>query len=98
MKTIFLSIICTLFVSCMVTKTQCGSYKEDPGNEYTYAKAKQIYLFWGLLPLGRASANTPGDGNCEIITRYNVGDVIITMITGGIVSTYTIKVKAKKTS
>jgi hypothetical protein len=80
----------------MTTKTSVGAYKETQGNEYTYAKGKQIWLFWGLMPLGRVSVNTPGDGNCEVITRFNVGDFLISGLTGGIVTTQTIKVNAKK--
>jgi hypothetical protein len=80
----------------MTTKTSVGAYKETQGNEYTYAKGKQIWLFWGLMPLGRVSVNTPGDGNCEVITRFNVGDFLISGLTGGIVTTQTIKVNAKR--
>lgn len=86
----------TMFSSCMTTKTSVGAYRETQGNEYTYAKGKQIWLFWGCLPLGRTSVNTPGDGNCEVVTRFNVGDFLITGLTGGIVTTYSIKVKAKR--
>ena len=89
-------IFSTTFTSCMTTKTNVGAYKETQGEEYTYAKGKQIWLFWGLLPLGRTSVNTPGDGNCQVITRYNFSDVLISGLTAGIVTTETIKVKAKK--
>jgi hypothetical protein len=82
--------------SCMTTKTSVGAFKETQGSEYTYAKGKQLWLFWGLMPLGRTNVNTPGDGNCEIITRFNFGDLLISSLTGGIVTSYTIKVQAKK--
>ncbi len=88
--------VSSTLTSCMTTKTSVGAYKETQGNEYTYAKGKQIWLFWGLMPLGRVSVNTPGDGNCEVITRFNVGDFLISGLTGGIVTTQTIKVNAKK--
>ncbi len=88
--------ISTSLTSCMTTKTNVGAYREKQGNEYTYAKGKQIWLFWGLLPLGRTSVNTPGDGNCQVITRLNIGDFLISGLTGGILTTQTIKVKAKK--
>jgi len=82
--------------SCMTTKTSVGAFRETQGNEYTYAKGKQIWLFWGIFPLGRTSVNTPGDGNCQVITRLNGGDFIISLLTGGIITTQTIKVVAKK--
>jgi hypothetical protein len=88
--------VSTSLTSCMTTKTNVGAYRETQGNEYTYGKGKQIWLFWGLLPLGKTSVNTPGDGNCQVITRFNLGDALISGLTGGIVTTYTIKVKAKK--
>ncbi len=84
------------FSSCMTTKTNVGAYKETVGNEYTYAKGKQIWLFWGLVPIGRTNVNTPGNGNCQVITKFNFGDVLISGLTGGIITTYSIKVKAKK--
>jgi hypothetical protein len=82
--------------SCMTTKTSVGMYKETEGNEYTYAKGKQFWLFWGAMPLGRTNVNTPKDGNCEIVTRHNLGDVLISGLTGGIITSYSIKVNAKK--
>ena len=88
--------ISTTFTSCMTTKPSVGAYTETQGNEYTYAKGKQIWLFWGLLPVGRTSVSTPGDGNCQVVTKFNLGDALISGLTGGIVTTYTIKVKAKK--
>lgn len=97
MKYLFtLGLISLLLGSCMTTKTSVGEFKEQTGEEYTYAKGKQIWLFWGIVPLGRTNVNTPGDGNCEVITRFNVGDALISTLTLGIVTSYSIKVKAKK--
>jgi hypothetical protein len=99
-KSIFTFLLLTSIVflmsSCMTTKTSVGKFKETQGTEYTYAKGKQLWLFWGIFPLGRTNVNTPGDGNCEIVTRFNVGDALISGLTGGILTSYTIKVKAKK--
>ncbi len=88
--------VLTSLTSCMTTKTNVGAYRETQGSEYIYGKGKQIWLFWGILPLGRTSVNTPGDGNCQVITKFNFVDFLISGLTGGIVTTYTIKVKAKK--
>lgn len=97
-KLFFMLMALAMFTtSCMTTKTSVGAYKEQQGKEYTYSKGKQLWLFWGAVPIGRTNVNTPGDGNCEVITRFNVGDAIITGLTGGIVCSMTIKVKAKKT-
>lgn len=82
--------------SCMTTKTNVGAFKENEGNIYTYAKGKQIWLFWGFLPMGRTNVNTPGNGNCQVVTRYNVGDALISFFTLGFVRTYTIKINAKR--
>ncbi len=85
-----------LMSSCMTTKTSVGKYMEMEGVNHKYSKGKQIWLFWGILPLGRTNVNTPGDGNCMVITRYNLVDLIIGGVTGGIITTQTIKVKIKK--
>ncbi len=100
-KFTLIAIVCAIFMSitfssCLTTKTSVGAYRETQGSEYTYAKAKQLWLFWGLMPLGRTSANTPGDGNCEIITKFTIGDFLISGLTGGLITSYTIKVKAKR--
>lgn len=89
-------IISIMLTSCLTTKTNVGAYRETEGQEYVYGKGKQIWLFWGIMPLGRTSVNTPGDGNCQVITKFNFGDVLISGLTGGLVTTYTIKVKAKR--
>jgi hypothetical protein len=97
MKTLSIILLAIILLnSCMTTKTQVGKYKEATGDEYTYDKVKQTWLFWGLLPLGRNNADTPESGDCQIITRFNFVDFIITTLTVGIVVTYTIKVEAKK--
>ena len=85
-----------LLSSCMMTKTNVGAYKESAGKEYTYAKGKQMWLFWGLVPLGRTDVSTPTDGRCEITTKYKFTDVLIGGLTGGILTSYSIKVKAKR--
>jgi hypothetical protein len=85
-----------IFSSCLTTKTQVGTHPTEVGNEYTYAKGKQLWLFWGLLPLGRNNVNTPPDGSCEVVTRFNFSDVLISTLTGGILTSYTIKIKDKR--
>jgi hypothetical protein len=80
----------------MVTKTSVGQFTETRGNEYTYAKGKQLWLCWGLIPLGRTNVNTPNDGNCQVVNKYNFGDFLISGITGRILTSYSIEVKAKK--
>ena len=88
--------ISLFFSSCLTTKTNVGQYRENDGNTYQYSKGKQMWLFWGLMPLGRTSVSTPSSGDCQVITRFNFSDALISGLTGGILSSYTIKVKAKK--
>ena len=85
-----------VLTSCMTTKTSVGEFREIEGRTYTYASGKQVWLFWGFLPLGRTNVNTPGHGNCQIITQYTFLDVLIGGLTGGLVTTYTIRVRAKR--
>lgn len=98
LKLFCLVILMTLLQSCLTTKTTVGQYVEESGEEYTFDKGKQVWIFWGFIPLGRRDVNTPTDGNCEVITRHNLGDAIISALTGGILTTHTIKVKAKRDS
>ncbi len=80
----------------MTTKTNVGAYRENEGKVYTYAKGKQVWIFWGFLPVGRTKVDTPGDGNCQVVTRYNVADALVSFFTVGFVRTYTIKINAKR--
>ena len=96
-KTLLMALLCVVsFSSCLTTKTNVGNYREATGNRYTYSKAKQVWLFWGILPIGRTHTSTPSNGSCQVITRFNLTDLLISGITGGIVTTETIKVEAKK--
>jgi hypothetical protein len=95
-KLLLITSLALTMVSCMTTKTPVGKYIETPGKEYTYAKGKQFWIFWGILPAGRTNVNTPSDGNCQVVTKYTFIDLLISGCTGGLVTSYTIKVEAKK--
>lgn len=96
-KSLILIILFSIcLTSCLTTKTTVGRYNETQGVEYKYSKGKQVWFFWGLIPLGRTNVNTPDDGNCKIVTRFTFGDVLISLCTGGFVTTYTIKVIKKR--
>ena len=93
-----LALVAFFCQSCFSTRTTVGDYhvtkKSSKAESYTYAKGKQVYLFWGLAPLGRTRVAVPPTGNCEIRTYFNFWDVLLSGITGGLFSMQTIKVKA----
>ena len=79
MKKFLAIILCSSFLmtSCMTTSTTTGSYLEDEGKNYTYAKGKQLWVGFGLIPIGRVDVSTPVDGNCEVISKFTFGDFLI---------------------
>lgn len=83
--------------SCMSTRTSVQNFKEAQGEQYLYAKGRQCYLFWGLIPLGRTSVATPVEQPCQIRTRFGFWDAFLTTITAGIFSMQQIRVYAKRT-
>lgn len=89
-----------LLSSCYGTKTQVGHYRElvkvEDQDTYTYSKGKQAYFLWGFFPMGRTQIATPEHGNCQIKTRHGALDMLVTVLTGGIFSMQTIKVKVPK--
>ena len=85
----------SLLSSCMVTRTNVGDFKEQAGDTYTYSKGKQFYLL-GVWRIGHVDMKTPSSKDCQITTRINVMDAIVTTLTAGIISSQTIKVLAKK--
>ena len=91
-----LAIICLLLTSCYTTRTSLGNYRDTAGKPENYSKGKQVWLFWGIAPLGRTQLPVPKDGNCQVVTRVNFWDGVIFSITGGLVETETIKVLVKK--
>lgn len=93
---LFIVLLCLVFNSCMTTKTSSTGYKEEQGKEYVYDRKKQAWIFWGIIPLGRASAKTPEDGTFEVVTKFRFSDAIINIVTLGIVNTYSITIKDKK--
>jgi hypothetical protein len=100
-KSIPISLITVLlfnlfFTSCMVTRTDVGQYNQQEGKRYTYSRGKQVWLFWGILPMGRTKVNTPDDGDCQVVTKYTFLDGVIYILTVGFVKTYTVKIKAKR--
>ena len=86
----------TLFTSCMTTKTSFGSFDSKDGHTKTYSKTKQVWIFGGLIAIGRSNAKTPSTRDCQLITKYTISDILIRTITCGFVKTYTIKVKIKQ--
>ena len=87
--------------SCMTTRTSVGNYQESRKagmKTFTYAKGKQCYLFWGLVPLGRTNVATPPHGNCQIRTCYNFWDALVSALTAGIFEMQTITVKSVVTN
>jgi hypothetical protein len=103
MKLFQTSIHCFLFISillfstsCLTTKTNVGMYQQKQGTEQTFEKGKQLWLFWGLVPLGRTNVATPQDGDCQVVTKFKFTDVLISGLTGGILYSYSIEVKVKK--
>jgi len=95
-KIIAVVILLISFSSCMMTKTPVGAYLETPGKEVTFDKGKQFWLFWGIMPIGRTHVNTPSNGNCQVTTKIRLTDFIISGLTGGIVTSTSIKVEVKE--
>lgn len=96
-KHLFIVLIIAGFTSsCCVTQTSVGKYAQSTGTEYTYSKAKQMWLFWGLVPFGKTHLETPVDGQCMVQTQLNPLDVLATYFSFGIFGMQTIKVKAKR--
>ncbi|MCC5944268.1 MAG: hypothetical protein JJT94_04985 [Bernardetiaceae bacterium] len=93
---LYLLLAVLMLSACRVTKVNVGEYRTQQGRAYTYAKGKQLWILWGIIPLTRTNVNTPSHGNCQVIGKQNLGDTIITFLTGGIITSRTIKIKVKR--
>lgn len=92
---IFISLI--LMSSCTQTRITVG---DGPvirqGRTKVYSKAKQMRIVYGLFPLGCGQPTIPSDKNFQIKTTKNLGDVLISSITLGVVSSTTVKIIVKR--
>jgi len=102
MKSIFsrlvtLGIILLFGTSCMTHRHTVG---EGPvgtkGKTEIHSRAKQGYIFWGLVPLGRPQPAAPSHGNYQIKSGSNVGDAILGTLTLGIVTFRTVRILVYK--
>jgi hypothetical protein len=84
--------------SCYINRHTIGDGPIGRAPAVKYAHAKQVYLFWGLWAVGHPVPATPQDCGYQIKTAFNVVDGIISMLTGGIVSTRNIKILVNKNS
>lgn len=62
------------------------------GSTQVYDKAKQGYLFWGLIPLQRQHTKQPVHGDYQVKTCFNFEDGLATILSAGIVSFRSIKI------
>lgn len=95
MKTLIATTIALLLLgtSCMTHRHTIG---EGPvgarGKTKIHSRAKQMYLFWGLVPLGRPEPHRPNHHNYQIKTGANFGDAVLSTITLGLVQWRTIRI------
>ena len=83
--------------SCMVTKTSVKNYDDASGQEYYYDKGRDMYLFWGLLPVGKPAIISPVETTpCQVRTRTDFVDGLVSLITGGIFSMQSVGVMVKR--
>ena len=82
--------------SCMTTNTNVKNYDDLDGQEYYYAKGKQNYLFWGLLPLGKPNIQVPENEPCQIRTTTTFVDGLVSDLTIGIFSMQSVRVLTKR--
>lgn len=96
-KLTFVLLAFTLLLnSCMVNRHTVGDGPVGKkGSTLQYSKAKQPYLFWGLIALGNSNPAAPQSGNYQIKTSYNFWDGFVSMLTGGIFSMRTVRILVK---
>ncbi|MCQ2343187.1 MAG: Bor family protein [Paludibacteraceae bacterium] len=82
----------------MTTRTYSKGYKETVGQEYKLDNAKQCYLFWGLLPIGKAKVQVPENQPYQVRTSMRFIDGLVTAITGGLFDMQTVTVFGKSSA
>lgn len=92
-RLVILSIILLLGTSCMTHRHTVGDGPVGTkGKTEIHSRAKQGYIFWGLVPLGRPQPAAPSHGNYQIKSGSNIGDAILGTLTLGIVTFRTVRI------
>ena len=93
---LFVSVITVLLTlqGCYVNRHTIGT--GPVGKCYNCKKVsgyKQLYLFWGLLPIGNPGSVQPqgGEKGYQIKSSTNIVDMLINGLTFGILSSRTVK-------
>jgi len=81
--------------SCYVNRTTVADGPVGKSG-VRYSHTKQMYLFWGLLPIGQAQPRAPQGCGYQVKTAFNFVDILINGITGGIFGTRNIKILVNK--
>lgn len=93
LKLITFSFLILLSTSCMTHRHTIGDGPVGArGKTKIHSRAKQAYIFWGLVPLGRPQPAAPTHGNYQIKTGSNIGDAILGTLTLGIVTFRTVRI------
>lgn len=93
LQIIIFSFLILLSTSCMTHRHTIGDGPVGAkGKTEIHSRAKQGYIFWGLVPLGRPQPAAPSHGNYQIKTGANVGDAILGTITLGIITFRTVRI------
>ncbi len=101
---LFLTTGCyTLWVEAPGSKNVKLAYSTESTPQENFevvAKKKVFYLFWGLLPLGDNSTGNMIEKseakNLRVVVKADFVDIIIYVLTGGILSSQTVSVETPK--
>ena len=91
MSAIVLIVSILFVVGCSTHIHKVGNGPQ--GNDMT--EVRQWYLIAGLVPINEVNTNAMagGSNNYEIVTTENVIDVIVTIVTGALVTSRTVTVR-----
>ena len=94
---IVLSILFTVSLpSCTVQRYTIGYGPVGPqAVERVYSADRSFYLFGGLVSLNHPNPRVPDDGNYQIKSSCTIVDMVITGLTGGLVTSRKTKILVK---
>ena len=82
--------------SCTVQRYTIGNGPIGPQQvERVYDSERNFYLLGGLISLNQPHPRTPDNGNYQIKTNYDILDLIISGVTGGLITSRKTKILVK---
>lgn len=84
--------------SCYINRHSINNGPEGKTGVTRYSHAKQVYLFWGSVKVGRPAPPVPTNCGYQVVTAFKFEDLLVNFLTGGLVGMRNVRINVAKDS